>query len=106
MFIKLTTVWTQFSSVSIEYAELLLTKDPNILISRWRINNMIYFINLFFRRLLLNLKKKQKQKQKQNNKKTRKKFPGAISVNVIPLFFLFVINGKWEIKMKLTIINC
>jgi hypothetical protein len=94
MFIKLTTVWTQFSSVSIVYPELLLTKDPNILISRWRINNMIYFIILFFRRLLLNLKKKQKQKQKQNNKKTRKKLPGAISVNDIPLFCLFVIKGK------------
>jgi hypothetical protein len=91
MFIKLTTVWTQFSSVSIVYPDLLLTKDPNILISRWRINNMIYFINLFCRRLL-NLKKKQKQIQ--NNKKTRKILPGAISVNDIPLLFLFVINGK------------
>ena len=69
MFIKLTTVWTQFSSVSIVYPDLLLTKDPNILISRWRINNMIYFINLFFRRLILNLKKN-KNKNK-NNKKTQ-----------------------------------
>jgi hypothetical protein len=40
---------------------------------------MIYFINLFFRRLLLNLKKN-KNKNK-TTKKLGKKLPGAISVN-------------------------